>query len=186
MAARWTAHSNTWISLTQMPSRCLWGRFRAPGQKRNYESFLSPLEPCIRSTSSVTARQIPLRAKVGSGQVQKWLWWLFDLMCHRDWKMSCSTFSVFWFSWYLTTSHVEVHLNHCIHSFFSVLCLTFIFSARYMENSTSCSAILLYCPEAAQTIACLCMQCSCVCPSVVFRSWKLELAVTGRKVVIFH
>lgn len=68
MAARWTVHSSTWISLTQMPSRCLWDRFHAPGQKQNSESSLSLSELCIRSTSFVTARQIPLRAKVGSGQ----------------------------------------------------------------------------------------------------------------------
>lgn len=62
--ARWTEHWSTQTSPTRTPSRCLWVRFHAPGQRRSWRNCLSRTGPFTRSTSSETAARTPHRVKV--------------------------------------------------------------------------------------------------------------------------
>lgn len=58
----WTTPTNPMLT----PSRCLWDRFRGPGQKNSFESCLSLMGPSMRLMFFETAARIHLRVKVSA------------------------------------------------------------------------------------------------------------------------
>lgn len=80
---KWTARWSIRTSQTRTPSRCLWARSHAPGQRRSWRSYLNRMEPSTRSTSSEIAARTLHRAKVLTNIVTQYLvvMWSFMYGC---------------------------------------------------------------------------------------------------------
>lgn len=74
---KWTGRWSIRTSQTRTPSRCLWARFHAPGQRRSWRSYSNRMEPSTRSTSSEIAARTLHRAKVLTNTVTQYL----EVMC---------------------------------------------------------------------------------------------------------